>query len=132
MGRVIDSCLVGLNNVGRVFWDYASGMFVQAGVLIVLLLIIDLLLRKRLRASLRCCLWMLVFIKLVLPPTLCLPMGIGYWYGDYVSSSSPVFARFTGHLRCCPAAAIPNYDRGQGGSKKGLALIENVSIICLF
>ncbi len=90
MSQVINSCLVGLNNIGRVFWGYAAGMFVQAGVLIVLLLIIDSLLRKRLLASLRYCLWMLIFVKLVLPPTLSLPTGVGYWCGEYVSSSSPV------------------------------------------
>jgi beta-lactamase regulating signal transducer with metallopeptidase domain/Tol biopolymer transport system component len=94
MSQVINNCLVGLNNVGRAFWGYAAGMIVQAGVLVVLLLIIDFLLRKRVRASLRYCLWMLVFVKLVLPPTLCLPTGIGYWCGDYVSSGSPVL----GHI----------------------------------
>jgi beta-lactamase regulating signal transducer with metallopeptidase domain/Tol biopolymer transport system component len=94
MSQVINSCLVGLNNVGRAFWGYAAGMFVQAGVLIVLLLIIDFLLRRRVRAALRYCLWMLVFVKLALPPTLCLPTGIGYWCGDYVSSTSPVL----GHI----------------------------------
>ena len=94
MSKVINSCLVVLNNVGRAFWGYAAGMFVQAGVLIVLLLITDSLLRKRLRASLRYCLWMLIFVKLVLLPTLCLPTGIGYWCGDYVSSGSPVL----GHI----------------------------------
>lgn len=94
MSQVINSCLVGLNNVGRAFWGYAAGMFVQAGVLIVLLLIIDFLLRRRVRAALRYCLWMLVFVKLVLPPTLSLPTGVGYWCGDYVSSTSPVL----GHI----------------------------------
>jgi beta-lactamase regulating signal transducer with metallopeptidase domain/WD40 repeat protein len=94
MSRVINSCLVSLNNIGGVFCDYAAGMFVQAGVLVVLLLIIDFLLRKQVRAALRYCLWMLVFVKLVLPPTLCLPTGIGYWCGDYVSSGSPVL----GHI----------------------------------
>lgn len=53
MSQVINSCLVGLNSVGRAFWGYAAGMFVQAGVLIVLLLIIDFLLRRRVRAALR-------------------------------------------------------------------------------
>jgi len=82
MSQVINSCLVGLNNVGRAFWGYAAGMFVQAGVLIVLLLIIDFLLLRRVRAALRYCLWMLVFVKLVLPPTLSLPTGVGYWCGE--------------------------------------------------
>jgi len=49
MSQVINNYLVCLNDAGRVFWGYAADMFVQAGVLIVLLLIIDSLLRKRLR-----------------------------------------------------------------------------------
>ncbi len=90
MNQIIDSCLTVLNSIGRVFCDYAAGMFVQSSVLIVVLLIIDFLLRKRVRATFRYCVWMLVFVKLVLPPTLCLPTGIAYWCGDYLSVDSPV------------------------------------------
>jgi beta-lactamase regulating signal transducer with metallopeptidase domain/Tol biopolymer transport system component len=57
-------------------------MFAQSGVLIILLLIIDFMLRKKVRAVVRYCIWMLVFIKLILPPTLSLPTGIGYWCGN--------------------------------------------------
>ena len=93
MNEVFNSCLIGLNNVGRGFWDYAAGIFVQSGLLIIMLLIIDFLLRKRVRAVFRYCVWMLVFVKLVLPPSLCLPTGIGYWFGDYLSTDSPVLER---------------------------------------
>ena len=47
MNEVINTCITGLNNIGEVFWDYAAGIFIQASVLIVLLLAIDFLLRKR-------------------------------------------------------------------------------------
>ncbi|MHC4169909.1 MAG: hypothetical protein ACYSWQ_23420 [Planctomycetota bacterium] len=67
MNQVINIFITGLNNLGQGFWDYAAGMFIQASVLIALLLILDFMLRKRVRAVFRYCLWMLLFVKLVLP-----------------------------------------------------------------
>jgi len=84
---------MGLNNIGQGFWDYAAGVFIQASVLIVLLLILDFMLRKRIRAVFRYCMWMLLFAKLVLPASFTLPTGIGYWLGDYFPSEIPI-ARF--------------------------------------
>ena len=77
-----------LNGTGGAFWNYAAGMFVQSGVLILSLLAIDFLLRKRVRATFRYWMWMLVFVKLILPPTLSLPTGIGYWFGDHLPSEA--------------------------------------------
>ena len=70
-----------LNVTGNDFCRFALAMLIQSGILIVLLYLIDLLIRKHVRATLRYCIWMLVFVKLILPPTLCLPTGIGYWCG---------------------------------------------------
>jgi beta-lactamase regulating signal transducer with metallopeptidase domain len=83
MNHLINNLISVLNGLGSGFCDYAGSMFVQAGLLIVALLIIDLLIRKRVRATFRYWMWMLVFVKLVLPPTLSLPTGIGYWLGDH-------------------------------------------------
>ncbi len=88
MNVLINNYITTLNNVGRGFCSYSAGIFIQSSLLIILLLLIDLLIRKRVRASLRYWIWMLVFVKLILPPTLCLPTGIGYWCGDYLSSDS--------------------------------------------
>ncbi len=90
MEQAINICLTGLNNVGQWFWGYASGVFIQVSVLIVLLLAIDLVLRKRVRAVFRYCLWMLLFIKLVLPASFALPTGVGYWLGDYFTNETPI------------------------------------------
>jgi len=87
MEQVINNLVINLNSIGRGFCDYAGNMFVQSSVLIILLLIIDFLLRKRIRAIFRYCIWMLVFVKLILPPTLSLPTGIGYWSGDFISTN---------------------------------------------
>ncbi|MHC4497510.1 MAG: M56 family metallopeptidase [Planctomycetota bacterium] len=71
-----------LNSTGRSFVDFAAVMLAQSSVLIVILLSLDLILRKRVRAVVRYWLWMLVLLKLVLPTSLSLPTGLGYWFGD--------------------------------------------------
>ena len=83
MIQAINSVLTGFNSISRGFCGYTAGIFIQASVLIVLLLVIDFLLQKRVRAVFRYCLWMLLLIKLVLPASFTLPTGIGYWLGDY-------------------------------------------------
>jgi beta-lactamase regulating signal transducer with metallopeptidase domain len=90
MYQVINTFITELNNLGRGFWDYAAGIFVQVSLLVVLLLILDFILRKRVRAVFRYCLWMLLFVKLVLPASFTLPTGIGYWLGDYFPSESSI------------------------------------------
>jgi len=72
-----------LNKIGAYFCGHALAMLIQSSILILVLLVIDSLLRKRIRAVFRYCIWLLVFVKLLLPPTLSLPTGIGYWCGDY-------------------------------------------------
>ncbi len=86
MNELINNYLTALDSIGRGFCSYTAGIFIQASVLIVLLLVIDFLLRKRVRAVFRYCLWMLVFVKLVVPASFTLPTGIGYWMGDYFPS----------------------------------------------
>ncbi|MHC4070893.1 MAG: M56 family metallopeptidase, partial [Planctomycetota bacterium] len=93
MNELMSSYLAGLNDVGRAFCSFSANMFVQSGVLIILLLVIDLLIRKRVRATFRYWIWMLVFVKLVLPPSLSMPTGIGYWIGDRLSAAAPVLER---------------------------------------
>lgn len=90
MNQAINTCITGLNNIGQGFWDYAVSIFVQSSVLIVLLLIIDFVLRKRVRAVFRYCVWMLVFVKLILPTSFALPTGIGYWLADYWPTETSV------------------------------------------
>jgi len=93
MTHVINNVLIGLNNIGSVFCDYAAGVFVQSALLVILLLVVELLLRKRVRAVFRYCLWMLVLVKLVLPPMLSLPTGIGYWVGGHLPAASSISDR---------------------------------------
>ena len=89
MEPLINNLITALSNLGGGFCHFAGSMFVQSGVLIVLLLFLAFLIRKRVRATLRYWIWMLVFVKLILPPSLSLPTGIGYWRGDILSAASP-------------------------------------------
>jgi len=94
----VDSLITFLNTTGKTFINFSTPMLIQSSVLIVVLLGLDLLLRKKVRAVFRYCIWMLVLVKLVLPTTLSLPTGLGYWFGDKVPdivSVSPIVAQQT-------------------------------------
>jgi beta-lactamase regulating signal transducer with metallopeptidase domain len=54
-------------------------MLLQASLLIVVLFLLDLAFQRYARAVVRYGLWLLVLVKLVLPPSLALPTSIGYW-----------------------------------------------------
>jgi beta-lactamase regulating signal transducer with metallopeptidase domain len=71
-----------LNGTGDSFCRFALAMLIQSGILIVLLYLIDLLIRKHVRAVFRYCIWMLVFVKLVLPVSLSSPISMGQLFGD--------------------------------------------------
>jgi beta-lactamase regulating signal transducer with metallopeptidase domain len=99
-------------------------MLIQSSILITVLLAVDLLLRRRVRAIIRYSIWMLVFVKLILPGTLCLPTGIGYWLGDYLPGDSSVseqpdsFGSESGKMSVTASAvsddsyAVPSYESG--------------------
>jgi len=57
----------------------ALPMLFQASLLILVLFLLDLTLERYARAVVRYGLWLLVLVKLVLPPSLASPTGIGYW-----------------------------------------------------
>ena len=71
-----------INAAGLAFVAFAVPMLIQSGVLILLLFLIDAVLRRRVRAVFRCWIWMLVLLKLVLPPSLGSPVSVGTWFGD--------------------------------------------------
>lgn len=81
-----------INETGHAFAEFALPMLIQSGVLILILLLVDLLLRRRVRAVFRYWLWMLVLVKLVLPASLSSPVSVGRWFGDelaYVDVTPP-------------------------------------------
>ncbi len=70
-----------INSAGRAFVTSALPMLVQSSVLILILLLVDLVLRRKVRAVFRYWIWMLVLLKLVLPPSLWSPVSFGTWFG---------------------------------------------------
>src|SRR5438477_2944087 len=68
-----------LNHLRANFANFALPMLVQSSLLIVLLFLLDHVLRNRVRAVVRYGLWMLVLIKLVLPPSFAAPTSLAYW-----------------------------------------------------
>ncbi len=71
-----------INSAGQAFVDFALPMLVQSSVLILVFLLINLILRRRVRATFRYWIWMLILVKFVLPPSLWSPVSIGSWFGD--------------------------------------------------
>jgi beta-lactamase regulating signal transducer with metallopeptidase domain len=79
-----------INDCGRMFIDSMGLMLIQSSILIAILFVLDLLLRRHIRAVFRYCLWILILIKLVLPSNLSMPFSMGYWLAnayDRVESS---------------------------------------------
>ena len=82
----MNAVLEQINSAGLRFVEFAWPMLVQSSVLIAILLLADLLLRRKVRAVFRYWLWMLVLAKLVLPSSLSSPVSVGSWFGDELAS----------------------------------------------
>ena len=65
-----------LNEIAGIWWNWMWPMFWQVSLLIVLVGAVDVVLRKRIWPQLRYALWLLVLVKLVIPPTFALPTGL--------------------------------------------------------
>lgn len=68
-----------VNASGERLGDAALSLFLQSTLLIALVWCADLALRRKLRASVRYALWLVVLVKLVTPPSLAVPSGLGWW-----------------------------------------------------
>ena len=64
------------NNIAELWWRWMWPMFWQVSILIALISLADFALRKRAWPQLRYALWLLVLVKLVLPPGLALPTSM--------------------------------------------------------
>ncbi len=84
-----------MNQAGEIFGRLAWPMFWQSCVLIAALLAADLVLRTKARASVRYGLWLVVLVKLCLPPTLALPTSPVWWLHD--GTPPPVVKRAVVH-----------------------------------
>jgi beta-lactamase regulating signal transducer with metallopeptidase domain len=75
----MNSFIETLNRSGGIFLNFAWSMFWQSGLLVVILFAFDLLFRRKLRASIHYALWLVVLVKLCVPPTLALPTSPAWW-----------------------------------------------------
>jgi beta-lactamase regulating signal transducer with metallopeptidase domain len=82
----MNAVLEQINSTGKAFVEFAVPMLVQSSVLIVILLLLDFVLRKKVKAVFRYCIWMLVLLKLILPTSLSSPLSVGYWFGDHLAN----------------------------------------------
>ena len=100
MIELLNPIIEGLNKIGEIFCSFSSAMLIQSSVLIAALLFIDFLIRRRVRAVVRYCIWMLVLVKLVLPVSMKSPTSVAYWVADEwaaapLAAVSPVSSTFT-------------------------------------
>jgi WD40 repeat protein/beta-lactamase regulating signal transducer with metallopeptidase domain len=93
MREILNLCIELLNRAGDVSWNFAGAMFVQTAALVLVLLAVDLLVRRRARAIVRYWLWLLVLFKLVLPVDLRTPASVAYW----LPSGEATHSRFVEH-----------------------------------
>jgi beta-lactamase regulating signal transducer with metallopeptidase domain len=75
----MNSFIEPLNVWGAHFIDFAPPMLWQSTLLMALVFGFDFLLRRKIRPGVRYALWFVVFVKLLLPPTLALPTGAAWW-----------------------------------------------------
>jgi len=68
-----------LNLRGEQFVSFAWPMMWQSSVLIALLFAFDFAFRRKMCASVRYALWLVVLFKLLLPPSLALPTSLAWW-----------------------------------------------------
>jgi len=75
----MDSLIETLNGWGGTFSSFAWPMLWQSSLLIAILFALDMVLRRKLRASIRYTLWLVVLVKLCVPPTFALPTSPAWW-----------------------------------------------------
>jgi beta-lactamase regulating signal transducer with metallopeptidase domain len=91
----MEAFLEQINSIGKAFVNFAIPMLVQSSVLIIIVLALDFLLRKRTRSVFRYWIWMIVLVKLMLPPTLSLPTSPAYWFGNKITQVSNASEAFS-------------------------------------
>src|SRR5438552_2183273 len=58
---------------------FAWPMLWQSSLLMAIVFALDLALRRKVRAAVRYAFWMVVLVKLLLPPSLAFPSGVCWW-----------------------------------------------------
>ena len=77
-----------LNHFGQSALRFAWPMLWQSSLLIAVLFTADFTLRRHVRAAVRHALWLVLLVKLLLPPSLALPTSLAWWL--FPTAASPV------------------------------------------
>ena len=75
----MNSLIETLNGWGEHALRFAWPMLWQSSLLIAVVFAFEFSLRRKVRAAVRYSLWLVVLVKLLLPPTLALPTGLAWW-----------------------------------------------------
>jgi beta-lactamase regulating signal transducer with metallopeptidase domain len=102
----MNSLIETLNEWGGRFLDFAWPMAWQTALLITALLAFDFLFRRRVRASVRYALWLVVLVKLIVPPTLALPTSPAWWLHTN-ASLTPITPRIQNYSVTYDPASLP-------------------------
>jgi bla regulator protein BlaR1 len=104
-----------INNTALLWWNWMSAMFWQVGLLLILIGCIDALIKRWAWPQLRYALWLLVLLKLVLPPdistqgslTVRLRPMVGQIIGHVKSESADVAEKLSTAVAPQPTATAP-------------------------
>jgi len=72
----MNAFILTMNLWARQALAFAWPMLWQSSLLIAIVFALDLGLRRKVRAAVRYALWMIVLVKLLLPPSLAVPSGV--------------------------------------------------------
>ncbi len=75
----METVIISLNEISDKLLSFMGSMLLQSSIIIIVIAAIDLILKSKVKAVIRYGLWMLILLKLVIPPDFALPTGIGYW-----------------------------------------------------
>lgn len=84
-----------LNALGEQLLRFGWPILWQSSLLMVIVFCLDHLLAKKVRTAVRYALWLVVLVKLLLPPTLALPTGVAWWLTQPKLVPAPVVKKFT-------------------------------------
>ena len=84
-----------LNGLGERLCSFGWPMLWQSSLLLVIVFCLDYLLARKVRAAVRYALWLVVLLKLVLPPTLASPTSAAWWLSQPKPAPAPVVKHFT-------------------------------------
>lgn len=96
-----------VNQAAVHWWSWMSPMFIQASALIVAVGMVDLLLRRWSWPEVRHALWLLVLVKLILPPSLSSPTSIANLFPETVSAERAIVPPVTSSKSLGIPTAVP-------------------------